>query len=214
MSLQEFRNYPEIVSLNGHPKKLMVLLHGLGSDGDDLISLVPYIQNQLPDYHFISPHGIEAYDMAPYGRQWFSFRDRNPDIVYKLFEQNIPRVRAIIKAKQQELGLKDQDTVLCGFSQGTMVSIYLTLTNDQPYAATICFSGRLIAPKLIKNTKTPFCIIHGEDDQILPVEESFHIAHYLDEHKIQNQILTTPYLAHSIDDKGLSFALRFLKNLK
>lgn len=62
-------DYPEIKSLNKKADKLVVMLHGVGSDGNDLISLVPYIQNSLPNCHFISPHAIEPYDMAPFGRQ-------------------------------------------------------------------------------------------------------------------------------------------------
>ena len=42
-----YNNYPEIKALNGKPTKLMVFLHGVGSDGNDLISLVPFIQKKL-----------------------------------------------------------------------------------------------------------------------------------------------------------------------
>jgi hypothetical protein len=64
MQENQFLDYPEIASLTPTPEKLVVLLHGLGSDGNDLINLVPYIQKAMPACHFISPHGIEAYDIS------------------------------------------------------------------------------------------------------------------------------------------------------
>ena len=58
MLRNQFLDYPEVASLNAIPEKLVVMLHGVGSDGNDLISLVPYIQKAMPTCHFISPHGV------------------------------------------------------------------------------------------------------------------------------------------------------------
>ena len=65
----------------GKPKKLVVLLHGLGADGNDLIGLAPYWAPLLPDAEFVSPDAPFPCDMAPYGRQWFSFQSRAPRAV-------------------------------------------------------------------------------------------------------------------------------------
>jgi len=204
--------YPEIKPLEEKANKLMVMMHGVGSDGNDLISLVPFMQNQLPEYYFISPNGVEPYDMAPFGRQWFSLIDRTPETIIGLVEKNAPKALEIIQMKQKELGLTNADTVLFGFSQGTMMGIYLTLTQEEPFAATIGFSGRLIPPAYLKNTKTPICLIHGRDDDVVPVSESEKMAEYFDVHNISNQILVVPNLTHSIDASGIKFALKFLNN--
>src|SRR5215472_2733606 len=58
------------------PKSLVVLLHGLGADGNDLISLASYWAPLLPETEFLSPHAPFPCDMAPYGYQWFSFQER------------------------------------------------------------------------------------------------------------------------------------------
>lgn len=204
-------HYPQALALNQPAKKLVVFLHGVGSDGHDLISLVPYIQNSLPDCHFISPHGIEAYDMAPFGRQWFSLRDRSAQTILKLAAQNSLLIEEIISQKQQELGLKHKDTILIGFSQGSMIGSYLTLTAKEPYAAMIAFSGRLIPPANITNTQTPICIIHGKDDDVVSANEADTFAEYCAKNNIVHDKLVINNLVHSIDDKGLKFALEFLK---
>jgi phospholipase/carboxylesterase len=150
--------------------------------------------------------------MAPFGRQWFSLQDRNPEAIMELVKESSKKTREIISKKQQELNLTDADTILCGFSQGTMMAVYLTLTNENPYHATVAFSGRLITPAKLSNTKTPICIIHGKADDVVPAEESTKMSEYLSAHNIENQKLIIPYLNHSIDNSGLEFAINFLKN--
>ena len=203
-------HYPEIKPLNDKASKLLVMLHGIGSDGNDLISLVPYIQKSLPDCHFVSPHAVEPYDMAPFGRQWFSLQDRTPATIMRLVATNIPLVLELIKNKQNELGLTNADTILFGFSQGTMMGIYLTLIQTEPFAAMVGFSGRLLPPPELKNKTTPFCIIHGEDD-VVYAKESANTAEYFKQNNIEYQLLIIPNLTHSIDASGMEFAVNFLK---
>ena len=209
--IDEYSDYPQVPALSTKAQKLLIMLHGLGSDGNDLISLVPYIQHELPEYYFISPHGIEACDMSPYGRQWFSLQDRNSDVIIKLVSNNIEKVQNIIKHKQQELNLDNSGTVLCGFSQGTMLASYLTLIQEEPFHAMIGFSGRLVPPSIINNTKTPICIIHGLDDNVVEAEQSRKFAKFCEDNKIKHQLKLIPNLAHSIDASGMEFAIRFLK---
>jgi phospholipase/carboxylesterase len=203
--------YPEIPALTKNPDKLVVLLHGVGSDGHDLISLVPYIQKSLPSCHFISPHGVEAYDMAPFGRQWFSIADRTPEIIRNLTDNNAKLVKELITKKQQELELTNKDTILVGFSQGSMMAVYLTLTTKDPYGSTIAFSGRLIKPTNLENKATPICIIHGKEDDVVFSSEADILSKYLEENHVKYEKLIINNLAHSIDGQGLKFALKFLE---
>ena len=63
----------------GVAKQLVILLHGLGADGDDLIGLAQPLSQVLPDAEFLAPNAPEPCDMAPVGYQWFSLQDRSPD---------------------------------------------------------------------------------------------------------------------------------------
>jgi phospholipase/carboxylesterase len=62
----------------GAPRQLVVLLHGVGADGQDLIGLAPMLAERLPHALFVAPDAPQPCDMAPYGRQWFSLQDRRP----------------------------------------------------------------------------------------------------------------------------------------
>ncbi|XVN43044.1 MAG: dienelactone hydrolase family protein [Candidatus Rickettsia vulgarisii] len=206
--------YPEIKSLTEECKKLVVLLHGIGSDGNDLISLVPFIAKDLPDCHFISPHGVEPYDTAPYGRQWFSRSNYNLNTNYYNLEvigENINLLESIIKEKQQQLNLTNKDTIIIGFSQGTMVGLYLNLIQKEPFNCVVGFSGKLMSPLECSNKTTPVCLVHGELDDVLEINCMDEIIEYLQKNNIRYSSYRVPNLAHSIDAKGLEFALNFIK---
>ncbi len=204
--------FPEVEALSGTTKKLMVLIHGLGSDGDDLIGLVPFMQHALPDYAFISPHGVEPFDMAPFGRQWFSLSDREQAKIIALVSQNAPLLAEIIQEKQRQFGLDNSDTVLLGFSQGTMIGLYLNLIQEQPFAGVIGFSGKLLAPAKCINTQTPICLIHGTEDGVVDVSELSKAEAYLRANNIRHTSLKIPNLTHSIDHQGMDFAIKFLQD--
>ncbi|MCC8417653.1 MAG: dienelactone hydrolase family protein [Rickettsia endosymbiont of Bryobia graminum] len=203
--------YPEVKNLSGECKRLVVFLHGLGSDGNNLIGLVPFIARDLSDCYFISPHAVEQYDMAPYGRQWFSLRDRTPQIIKGLVGKNIELLSNIIRKKQIELNLTNKETIIIGFSQGAMVGLYLNLIQQEPFNCVIGFSGRLITPPECINKTTPICLIHGELDDVVEVNAVDEAVNYLKKNGIPYSSYKVPNLAHSIDSSGVEFALKFIE---
>src|SRR3546814_17405562 len=60
----------------GAARQLVILLHGVGADGQDLIGLAPHLAQVLPDAAFVAPNAPYPCDMAPFGYQWFSLQDR------------------------------------------------------------------------------------------------------------------------------------------
>lgn len=215
MSKTEILPYPEVKSLNALSQKLVVLLHGLGSDGNDLIGLVPFIQEDLPDCYFIAPHAVEQFDMAPYGRQWFSLNNRDLTVLAELVDKNISLLKSIIQNKQKELNLTNRDTIIIGFSQGTMIGLYLNLVEQEPFNCVVGFSGRLIPPKECTNKSTPVCLVHGALDDVVDVSSMDEIVEYLEKYNIPHASYKVPNLAHSIDASGLKYAVEFIrKNIK
>src|SRR5271169_6329302 len=65
----------------GPTVRLVVLLHGLGADGNDLIGLAPYWAPLMPEAEFLSPNAPFGCDTVPFGYQWFSSLDRNPAVL-------------------------------------------------------------------------------------------------------------------------------------
>lgn len=206
----EILPYPEVKSLEDKPKRLVVFIHGLGSDGNDLINLAPLMQEDLSDCHFISPHGVEAFDNAPFGRQWFSLNNQDPPVIEKMVAKNSAALYSVITKKQSELNLTNKDTILIGFSQGTMIGIYLNLIQTEPFASIIGFSGRLVTPSICVNKATPICLIHGKLDDVIHIDEMYNLAKYLSSHNITHQTYEIPNLAHSINNFGINKAVDFI----
>src|SRR5690349_20548151 len=134
---------------DGKPRKLVILLHGLGADGNDLIGLQQYWGRLVPEAEFISPNAPYPCDMAGYGYQWFSVQDRSPPSVLAGVRGSAPALDAYIDDELQKRGLDDKDAVLVGFSQGTMMALFVGLRRVRPLAGILGYSGRLIATDLL-----------------------------------------------------------------
>src|SRR5579871_2247048 len=98
----------------GAPQQLVILLHGLGADGNDLIGLAPFWAPQLPEAEFLAPNAPFACDMAPYGYQWFSVQDRSPAAVLGGVRAAAPILDGFIDEALAERGLDDSRLALVG----------------------------------------------------------------------------------------------------
>lgn len=197
----------------GPPKQVVIFLHGLGADGDDLIGLAPYFSELLPDAEFLSPHAPYPCDMAPYGRQWFSLRDFGHEAMLSGLEAVRPLFDAYLDAVKETRDLTDSDILLVGFSQGTMLSLHCALRRSKPVAGVLGFSGMLVAPdRLIGEitARPPVLLIHGEQDAVVPFGAMDLARRALDALGVPVAGLARPGLDHSIDDEGLAAGIRFV----
>jgi phospholipase/carboxylesterase len=197
----------------GKPQSLVLLLHGLGADGNDLISLAPYWAQLLPNTEFVSPHAPFPCDMAPYGRQWFSLQDRTPAMMLAGVKAAAPILDAYIDAELKKRGLPDSKLGLVGFSQGTMMSLFIAPRRPHTCAAVVGYSGALIgADSLVVDGKSrpPVLLVHGEADPIVPFQAMAAAAAGLKAVGIPVETLARPGLPHSIDDAGLTAGGAFL----
>ena len=203
---------PRLAPASGRaPKALIVLLHGVGADGQDLIGLAPHWARHLPEAEFLSPDGPEPCDMAPYGRQWFSLQDRTPAVLEAGLQATLPIVNNFLDQALAERGLTDADLALVGFSQGTMTALYTALRRPNPCAAVVGYSGRLLGAQAGDiRSRPPVLLVHGEDDQVLPFESMAMAAAALQGVGVTVETLARPGLGHGIDPEGLAAGLEML----
>lgn len=190
----------------GKARRLVILLHGLGADGNDLIGLVPYWARLLPSAEFLSPNAPFPCDMAPYGYQWFSSQDRSPEAVLAGVRAAAPILDAFIDEALEERGLTDRDLALVGFSQGTMMSLFVGLRREKPFAGIVGFSGRLLAPELLASemrSRPPILLVHGTDDPLVPYASLAAAETALKAAGVPVETVTCPGIGHSIDEQGL-----------
>ena len=202
----------------GAARQLIVLCHGVGADGHDLIGLAPRWGQALPDALFVAPDGPEAYDMAPMdmprGRQWFSLADRAPDVMQAGAREAAPPLLAFIDAELARAGLATDQVALAGFSQGAMMALYAGLRRRPPPRAVIAYSGALLAgPTLAAELagRPPVLLVHGERDEVVPTARSREAEQALRALRVPVEAAWRPGLGHGIDEAGLSIGALFLQ---
>jgi phospholipase/carboxylesterase len=207
---------PEQQAKSGNAKQLVILLHGLGADGSDLFGLVPYFADVLPDAHFIAPNAPFPCDLSPYGRQWFSLQIREEKAISDGLKIAEPILNNFIDSKLKELKLEDDKLGIIGFSQGTMLSLHTILRREKEIAGLLGYSGALVAPHLLKDelkSKPPICLVHGEDDQIVPFDAFTQAVSVLQKQGIQVHGYSREGLGHGIDPAGIQIGRKFLKEV-
>ncbi|MBC7906568.1 MAG: dienelactone hydrolase family protein [Rhodospirillaceae bacterium] len=198
----------------GEARQLVVLLHGVGADGSDLMALVPYVAPALPHAAFVAPNAPFPYDMAPYGRQWFSLADRSVPALTAGVCAAAPLLDAFIDQQLADHGLTDADLVLVGFSQGTMLALHVAPRRPRACAAVIGFSGALMAADMLgaELTSRPrILLIHGEADEVVNPACLAQAEQALSAVGIPVLAEMRPDLGHSIDGPGLGLAIGFVR---
>ena len=196
----------------GAASQLVVICHGVGADGHDLIDLAPTWAAALPHAAFAAPDAPFPYDMAPMGRQWFSLIDRTPALLIAGANVAAPMLDAFIDAELSRLSLPADAFAVMGFSQGAMMALQVGLRRPVPPRAVLAFSGALLLTReQIVAPNPPVLLVHGEADEVVPVERSRIAERTLREAGVAVEALYPSRLGHSIDDAGLSAGALFLQ---
>lgn len=190
----------------GKPARLVILLHGRGSDGEDLLDLQRFWGPLLPETEFIAPNAPFPSDMAPKGFQWFRTEDRSPASFLAAVQGTAPRLDAFIDEELKRRGLGESAAALVGFSQGTMMALHVGLRRERPFAGIIGYSGRLVAAdQLAKELRSrpPVLLVHGADDDRVPLEAMTEAETVLRAADVRIETLACAGTGHSIDQEGL-----------
>lgn len=197
----------------GKPDALVILLHGYGSNGADLISLAPYWAKALPGAAFVSPNAIEPVPQAPGGYQWFPISQLDPHLMEQGARSAAQSVDRFIDRELEKYGLDESRLALVGFSQGTMMSLYVGLRRARSPAAVLGFSGVLVAGRKLKEemrSKPPILLIHGDRDPMIPISAMFDSAEALAAAEHGAQWHVSYGVPHSIGQDGLDLGGAFL----
>lgn len=156
----------------GQPQQLMVLLHGVGADADNLTPLARVLRAHFPQAAVLVPQGFEPFDSAPAGRQWFSIAGVTEHNRAARVAGALPRLITWIHAAQQRLGTSPAATALIGFSQGSIMALEAVAHEDGLAGRVLAFSGRYARLPEQAPQQTTIHFLHGADDQVLPVSHA------------------------------------------
>src|ERR1700690_3457755 len=108
---------PRLPAQRGQATHLVVLCHGYGADGNDLIGLAPHWQRDLPTVVFVAPNAPEPCAGSPTGFQWFAISRPDPGEMQRGVESAADSLNAFIDGELARLGLSGDRLALVGFSQ-------------------------------------------------------------------------------------------------
>ena len=199
-------------SAGGAPRSLVILLHGYGSNGEDLISLAPYWQGALPHTAFVSPNAPERGPGAPGGYQWWGITGLDPNARAAGAARAAPVLDAFNDAELARTGLTEANLALVGFSQGTMMALHVGPARVAAVAGIVGYSGMLADAQAlaIARSRPPILLVHGDADPMIPVSAFHQAKTALVGAGFDVQSHVSPGLAHSIDMPGLQLGGAFL----
>lgn len=153
---------------------LLLLLHGYGSNEEDLFSFA----SELPQDHYVI--SVRApYDLQPFGHAWYAIHfdaDENKFSDNVQAKQSVELIAGFIEEIVKQYPIDAKNVTLIGFSQGAILSYATALTYPEKVAKVVALSGyfnKEIMPEVI-DTKAishlKFFVSHGSVDQVIPVE--------------------------------------------
>jgi phospholipase/carboxylesterase len=198
----------------GAARRLVVFLHGYGADGRDLIEIGRAWQPLMPDCAFVAPNAPEPCAQSPVGRQWFALTFRDPDERWIGVNKAAPVLERFLDAELARRALPPSALALVGFSQGTMMALHVGLRRATAPFAIVGYSGLLVEPpqapqaqaeKFAAEIKSrpPVLLVHGDQDEVIPVEALFHAANGLGALGVPVEWHVSTGIGHGIDQEGL-----------
>lgn len=183
---------------------LLILLHGFGSNEEDLFSFA----SELPD-ELLIVSARAPYDMAFGGYAWYAITlDANDEKFSDLDEarKSLTKIASFIDYVKATYTSDPNNTFLLGFSQGAILSYALSLNYPNKVNHVIALSGYINdelvpASVLDLNITTDYYISHGSVDQVLPVEWARKAPEYLTANKLQ-QVYSEYPVGHGVAPKN------------
>ena len=203
--LEYLKNVP-----NGKPDDaelpLVIVLHGRGADATDLADIAPYLDH---GYRFLFPNApkpFEVYAGMSFGFTWFDGWPAEPES----FKESRRLVLELLDKALEQYPTPIGKVILCGFSQGGMMALDTGFRTEKPIAGIVCMSGALNEHDLPPfKREIPVLVVHGTDDEVIPVNEARRTRAVLEEHGIDTEYHEFS-MGHHVIDESLSVVRHFM----
>jgi phospholipase/carboxylesterase len=200
----------------GKVERLVILLHGYGADGNDLIGLAGVWAPLLPHTQFAAPNAPSPCEQNPYGFQWFPIGRLDPQIMITGARTAAPLLDKYIDTQLAKHGIDESRLALVGFSQGTIMALHVGLRRTRQLAGIVGYSGALAGAEALSGeikTRPPVLLIHGDADPVVPVYAMTMALNGLKAAGIAVETHVAAGIGHGIDEMGVELGGRFLQRV-
>ncbi len=203
---------------SGKASSLVILVHGYGADGADLLGLADPLGEHMPDTVFVAPNAPNRCSNNPMGYEWFPIPwldGSSEEAAAEGMARAVEDLNAFIDETIAAEGVDDAHTILLGFSQGTMMNLHIAPRRPRPVAGVVGFSGKLLAPEQLKSevvSRPPVLLVHGDQDDMVPPASLAEAARALDDAGFEVYAHVSKGTGHGIAPDGLGVALHFMRD--
>ena len=188
---------------------MVIVLHGRGSDSNDLSDLAPMIDG---GYRFIFPDAPNVFEPSPgmrFGFTWFDGWPARRDSITRTRELLLTFITELMGRYPTPKG----QIVLSGFSQGGMMSLDVGFRTETPMAGVAVMSGALYEedmPDFASRPDTPVLIVHGTEDEVIPVSAARRARRVLEDRGLDPDYEEFP-MGHQVSDESIRRVAGFLR---
>jgi phospholipase/carboxylesterase len=197
-------------------KKIVLFLHGYGSNGSDLMTLKDYLHLNQSETEFISPNAPESCEFNYFGYQWFALNERTVEEIQRGLKSAFFYLDDMVNNIVKKFEVKTEQISILGFSQGSMLATYYALQKENTFQNIFSLSGSL--PKKIlneidlKKNNTKYLIFHGKIDDVVSPNQALETHDFLIDKKMESQIVIDDSCGHSISPLALDAINNQFKN--
>ena len=206
------------------PKKLIFLLHGYGDNADNFVHIAGNFSYEELNANYFALNAPNLIANYPQGREWFNLYPNNiyiseagPEeikIIQSEIRNSNKKIFNTINIIKNKFKLKFSDCFVVGFSQGGMMTFEFGNFLEKQLGGLAILSGRIMTNETTTNLKflkTPLFISHGDNDDVLNIDNFYSSCNYLKE----NNFLFEKHLlegdSHTISSKAINLLQKFIK---
>lgn len=191
------------------PQRLILLFHGVGDSANGMAPLGRYFADAAPTAVVASIDGPQSTEWGT-GRQWFSVQGVTEENRQARVDAALPSFLRTVRDWQAKSGVAAADTVLVGFSQGSIMSLEALKVDPRIAGSVIAFSGRFAT--LPEHAVSPAIahLIHGDQDSVILPDNARAAATRLKALDSHHTLEIVAGVGHSIDGRMLQLALSYL----
>ncbi|CAK8162647.1 phospholipase/carboxylesterase [Candidatus Xenohaliotis californiensis] len=212
MKIVDFAQLKKTVNV----KFLAVLLHGYGSNAQDVINLSNKIFSPILNKCVcIAPNSPIKCSMSHIpkdGLQWFDLYTDGKTISNSM-DLATSSLNVFIDQQLAKFSIDNKNLFIFGFSQGAILAIEAILQRPKPCCAAICFAGALLFPDKLTTkikSRSSFCLLHGQEDDVIPAYATQNISQKFLEYNIKHETHFIPNLGHHINSDGIKIMSSYI----
>jgi phospholipase/carboxylesterase len=192
---------------------LLILMHGTGSNEDDMFGYAPYMPD---DFMVVSVRAPYTVSQGSYS--WYEVKFIDNKIIYDKAQAEKSRLDIVdfIENLKEKHHFDEKRVYLGGFSQGAIMSLSVGLTHPEKIAGILALSGRVLEEVKTQAAQSAdfahfrALVLHGTEDQMLPIAYARDTKKLLDSLKI-NTLYKEMSIGHTTNEETIRLMIDFLK---